>query len=101
MRTSARSLLMLSLLGAGCLLPPPLESAPLARFASFFNVVKQRVNEQWNPAEAYRRIDPTGTLLGAHINRYTSSYTELGIELTPDGGLRRLEVLEPSGLQFL
>jgi TonB family protein len=101
MRTSARYLWVIALVGAACLLPPPLPPVPLWRFASFFELVKKQVSEHWDAGEAYRKVDPTGTLLGLRVNRYTPSYTEVGVELTADGGLRRVAVVEPSGLRFL
>ena len=94
-------MLLLSLAGAACLLPPPLAPNPLSRFASFFNVVENQVRRRWNPYEAYRRADPTGTLYGPHVTPFASSYTELAVALTAEGGLHTLEVAEPSGLQFL
>jgi TonB family protein len=66
------------------------------RFASFFNRVKKQVSEHWHPEEAYRRRDPTGAVYGRQ-NRYT----ELRIQLKPDGRLANVGVDLPSGLEFL
>jgi TonB family protein len=66
------------------------------RFASFFNRVKRQVAEHWHPDEAYRQRDPTGAIYGRH-NRYT----ELRIQLTPDGRLGNVALALPSGLEFL
>jgi TonB family protein len=66
------------------------------RFASFFNRVKKQVSEHWHPEEAYRRRDPTGAVYGRQ-NRYT----ELRIQLRPDGRLANVGVDLPSGLEFL
>jgi TonB family protein len=66
------------------------------RFASFFNRVKKQVSEHWHPEEAYRRRDPTGVVYGRQ-NRYT----ELRIQLKPDGHLANVGVNLPSGLEFL
>ena len=101
LRIGARGLLLLSLAGAACLLPPPVAPNPLSRFAPFFNMVEKQVRGRWNPYEAYRRADPTGTLSGQRSTPYASSYTELAVALTAEGGLLTLEVAEPSGLQFL
>ncbi len=66
------------------------------RFASFFNRVKRQVAEHWHPEEAYRQRDPTGMIYGRK-NRYT----ELRIQLKPDGRLQNVAVWQPSGLDFL
>ncbi|HXT97333.1 MAG TPA: energy transducer TonB [Polyangia bacterium] len=66
------------------------------RFASFFNRVKRQVAEHWHPEESYRERDPTGMIYGRK-NRYT----ELRIQLKPDGRLGNVAVYQPSGLDFL
>jgi TonB family protein len=66
------------------------------RFSSFFNRVKRQVAEHWHPDEVYRQRDPTGAVYGRH-NRYT----ELRIQLKPDGRLSNVAIALPSGLEFL
>ncbi len=66
------------------------------RFASFFNRVKRQVAEHWHPEEAYRQRDPTGMIYGRK-NRYT----EVRVQLKPDGHLENVAVWQPSGLDFL
>ncbi|HVV51261.1 MAG TPA: TonB family protein [Polyangia bacterium] len=66
------------------------------RFASFFNRVKRQVAEHWHPEESYRQRDPTGMIYGKK-NRYT----ELRVQLKPDGKLGNVAVYQPSGLDFL
>jgi TonB family protein len=66
------------------------------RFASFFNRVKRQVAEHWHPEDAYRQRDPTGMIYGRK-NRYT----ELRIQLKPDGHVQNIAVFQPSGLDFL
>jgi TonB family protein len=66
------------------------------RFSSFFNRVKRQVAEHWHPDEVYRQRDPTGAVYGRH-NRYT----ELRVQLKPDGRLSNVAVALPSGLEFL
>jgi TonB family protein len=66
------------------------------RFASFFNRVKRQVAEHWHPEETYRQRDPTGMIYGKR-NRYT----ELRVQLKPDGHLGNVAVYQPSGLDFL
>jgi hypothetical protein len=62
------------------------------RFASFFNRVKRQVAEHWHPDEVYRQRDPTGSVYGRR-NRYT----ELRIQLKPDGRLSNVALAQPSG----
>ena len=52
--------------------------------------------EHWHPEESYRQRDPTGMIYGKR-NRYT----ELRIQLKPDGRLGNVAVYQPSGLDFL
>ena len=66
------------------------------RFASFFNRVKRQVAEHWHPEESYRQRDPTGMIYGKK-NRYT----ELRVQLKPDGRLGNVAVQQASGLDFL
>jgi TonB family protein len=66
------------------------------RFASFFNRVKRQVAEHWHPDEVYRQRDPSGAVYGRH-NRYT----ELRVQLKPDGRLSNVAIALPSGLEFL
>jgi TonB family protein len=66
------------------------------RFASFFNRVKRQVAEHWHPDEVYRQRDPTGAVYGRR-NRYT----ELRVQLKPDGRLSNVALAQPSGLEFL
>jgi TonB family protein len=66
------------------------------RFASFFNRVKRQVAEHWHPDEVYRQRDPTGAVYGRR-NRYT----ELRVQLKPDGRLSNVTLAQPSGLEFL
>jgi len=66
------------------------------RFAAFFNRLKRQVAERWHPEDAYRKKDPYGTSY-ARIKRYT----ELQIELTGEGDLRSLRLVQSCGLAFL
>jgi TonB family protein len=66
------------------------------KFATFFNRVKRQVAEHWHPEESYRERDPTGMIYGKR-NRYT----ELRIQLKPDGKVGSVAVYQPSGLDFL
>jgi TonB family protein len=66
------------------------------KFASFFNRVKRQVEEQWHPAEVYRKQDPTGAVYGR-----LSRLTIVRVQLKPDGKLANLALEQPSGLEFL
>ena len=66
------------------------------RFFAFLNLVKNQVVEHWHPEAEYRRRDPTGAVYGPGRH-----FTELRVELAPDGRLRNLTLLRPSGLEFL
>ena len=58
--------------------------------------MKRQVAEHWHPDEVYRQRDPTGAVYGRR-NRYT----ELRIQLKPDGRLSNVALAQPSGLEFL
>jgi TonB family protein len=64
--------------------------------ASFFNRVKSKVERFWKPGAEYRRRDPYGNVYGLK-----DRVTVLLVVLEPDGALRRLYVMDPSGAPFL
>jgi TonB family protein len=66
------------------------------KYAGFFNRVKQNVAEVWNPMDAARARDPTGS-------RYFSKdrTTILSVVLNPQGGITEIKVARSSGLDFL
>ncbi len=65
-------------------------------YASFFNRMKRRVHQNWDPVSVWRRHDPTGTVYGAK-----SRLTRLRITLGPNGALRKVIVVSPSGVDVL
>jgi len=65
-------------------------------FASFFNRVKSKVERYWKPGAEYRRRDPYGNIYGLK-----DRVTVLLVVLLPDGGLKKLYVMDPSGAPFL
>jgi TonB family protein len=66
------------------------------KYAGFFNRVKQNVAEAWNPMDAARVRDPTGS-------RYFQKdrTTILLVTLNPQGGVTDIKVSRTSGLDFL
>jgi len=65
-------------------------------YASFFNRVKRRVHENWDPVTVWRRHDPTGAVYG-----YQTRVTRLRITLSPTGGVRKIIVVGASGVELL
>lgn len=66
------------------------------RYVGFFERVKRRVRQHWDPNRTYRLRDPTGELYG-HKDRYTV----LSIVLDKKGYLLDARIAGPSGLKFL
>lgn len=66
------------------------------KYASFFNRVKQRVGQTWNPMSQLRLRDPTGQIYGGR-----DRYTMLSVTLDADGRLKDAWVERSSGLDFL
>ena len=66
------------------------------KYAGFFNRVKQNVAEVWNPMDAARVRDPTGS-------RYFGKdrTTVLAVTLNPQGTITEIKVARSSGLDFL
>jgi TonB family protein len=66
------------------------------RYASFFNRVKAKIQRYWHPDRAYRVHDPYGNIYG-----FKDRTTVLLVVLRPDGSLKHLYVMSPSGAPFL
>lgn len=66
------------------------------KYASFFNRMKRRVAQNWNPANVYTRRDPNGRVYGSK-----DRLTVLKVSLTPTGRLAKAVVLNGSGVDFL
>lgn len=64
--------------------------------ASFFNRVKRKVEQFWHPGSEYKKRDPYGNIYG-----FKDRVTVLLVVLNPDGTLRHLYVMNPSGATFL
>ncbi|MEI7706362.1 MAG: TonB family protein [Deltaproteobacteria bacterium] len=66
------------------------------KYAGFFNRVKQNVAEVWNPMDAARVRDPTGS---RYFNKDRT--TILSVTLNPQGSIAEIKVARSSGLDFL
>jgi TonB family protein len=66
------------------------------KYATFFNRIKKKIAQQWKPADAQQRYDPTFSIHG-----YQSRYTVLYIVLDDRGNMVSVEVQRTSGVDFL
>ncbi len=65
-------------------------------FASFFNRMKRRVHQNWNPGPIWLRHDPTGQVYG-----FKTRVTRVRVTLDPAGELTRIVVTRTSGVDLL
>jgi TonB family protein len=65
------------------------------KYAGFFNRVKQRVSEQWNPNSVLHQHDPTGRMLGR------GRVTVVSVTIDRSGSLLNVQVVNGSGADFL
>ncbi len=66
------------------------------KYASFFNRVKQSINQTWHPAEELRMRDPSGQIYGGR-----DRYTIVNVTLDANGRLKDTYVEKSSGVDFL
>jgi TonB family protein len=66
------------------------------KYATFFNRVKQRVGENWDPSGPLRQRDPEG-----RVYAYKDRYTLLNIALDDRGRLLQVTVEKSCGVDFL
>ena len=66
------------------------------KYATFFNRLKQRVGEEWDPTSVLRLRDPTGATYQGR-----DRHTLLEITLDASGRLKDVHVEKSSGLDFL
>lgn len=66
------------------------------KYFDFFQRVKERVGDEWNPGDMYRARDPYGKVYG---NR--DRLTVLDVVLDAGGRVVRVDVIKTSGLPFL
>ncbi|MBZ0230916.1 MAG: energy transducer TonB [Deltaproteobacteria bacterium] len=65
-------------------------------FASFFNRMKRRVHQNWDPVSIWHRHDPTGQVYG-----YKTRITRVRVTLDASGQMTRIVVSSPSGVDLL
>ncbi|MEM9493213.1 MAG: energy transducer TonB, partial [Myxococcota bacterium] len=66
------------------------------KYASFFNRMKRRIHQEWQPNVVYQRRDPRGNVYGTK-----DRVTLLRISLSPTGRVTDIVVARPSGVDFL
>ena len=66
------------------------------KHSTFFNRIQQAVNRQWRGLEAYNRHDPTREVYGTQ-----ERITWLRVTIDRSGNVVELNVVEPSGADFL
>lgn len=65
-------------------------------FASFFNRMKRRVHQNWDPVSVWARHDPTGQVYG-----FKTRITRVRVTLDSEGELTRIIVSSTSGVDLL
>ncbi len=65
-------------------------------FASFFNRMKRRVHQNWDPVSVWARHDPTGQVYG-----FKTRVTRVRVTLNPGGDLTKIIVSKSSGVDLL
>lgn len=65
-------------------------------FASFFNRMKRRVHQNWDPVSVWQRHDPTGQVYG-----FKTRITRVRVTLNSAGELTRIIVSSASGVDLL
>lgn len=71
-------------------------SAKKWKFAVFFNRIKRAVAGEWHPDTEYLKHDPSGNIYGIK-----DRVTVLRVQLDSEGEITKLEVVKPSGVDFL
>ena len=66
------------------------------KFATFFNRVKEQVQNHWRAGQEYQRRDPTGAIYGAQ-----DRFTLVHVQLHSDGSLAKASVAQTCGVDFL
>ncbi|HET6614172.1 MAG TPA: energy transducer TonB [Kofleriaceae bacterium] len=66
------------------------------KFAGFFDRLKRRVAQKWQPGAIYHQRDPTGRIHGTK-NRLTV----LTVALHPSGKIAKIFIAKPCGVDFL
>jgi len=66
------------------------------KYASFFNRLKQKVSQHWNPNAVLQARDLSGQIYGSQ-----DRYTLLSVKLNKSGRISEIHVSKSSGLRFL
>lgn len=66
------------------------------KFASFFNRMRNQIAQYWDPNEVMARIDPQGRVYGRSTRK-----TLLHISLTPKGAVKKIDIVDDSGVREL
>jgi TonB family protein len=66
------------------------------KYASYFNRIKQQVANTWDPNRALQLRDPDGSRFA-----YRDRYTLVAVRLDDRGGLKSVDVVKSSGVDFL
>jgi TonB family protein len=66
------------------------------KYASFFNRVRNAIDEQWEPQQVHKAHDPDGRAFGTKTRR-----TQLIIRLNPDGSISKIRLEHASGAPHL
>jgi TonB family protein len=66
------------------------------KYASFFNRVRNAIDDTWEPQEVHKAHDPDGRAFGTRTR-----HTQLIIRLNPDGSIRKIRLDKPSGAPHL
>ncbi|MCA9709373.1 MAG: energy transducer TonB, partial [Myxococcales bacterium] len=66
------------------------------RFASFFNRMRDQIAQHWDPNAAMARADPDGRTYGRSTRK-----TLLHIRLTPKGAVKKIDIVNDSGVREL
>ncbi|RJO66725.1 MAG: energy transducer TonB [Myxococcales bacterium] len=66
------------------------------KYATYYNQIKRKVAQRWDPVQVQQRYDPTFAVYG-----YQSRYTVLMITLDDKGQLEKADVARSSGVDFL
>lgn len=73
--------------------PQTLINSHRFRFASFFNRMRDQIDEHWDPNEVMNRIDPDRRVYGERTRK-----TLLHIRLTPEGAVKAVRLVSDSGV---
>jgi TonB family protein len=71
-------------------------AAKRPEYAAFFDTLKRKVYQSWDPISVWRRVDPKGTVYGTRTR-----VTEVRVGLSRSGEVAKIDVTSPSGVMEL